>query len=259
MNSHAFIKREALFRFYAELNDFLPQRHRQCDHRIRFIGRPAVKDLIEAQQVPHTEVDLILVNGNPVSFRHSLKGGERVSVYPVFERLDIQSVNRLRPAPLRHPCFIADVHLGKLARYLRILGLDVMYQNDYEDETIIAVSQQTRRIILTRDLGILKNSRVTHGYWLRNTDPVKQLKEVVQALQLESNFKPFTRCCVCNGQLQSVRAEQIWHLIQPDTRRYYDTFYQCDACLQVFWKGSHYARILAQLMEEGIDLQVDST
>ncbi len=208
--------------------------------------------------MPHTEVDLILVNGKPVSFSHPVRGGERVAVYPVFERFDIQSMNRLRPVPLRHPRFIADVHLGRLARYLRILGLDVLYQNDYEDKTIIAVSQQTHRIILTRDLGILKNSRVTHGYWLRNTDPVKQLKEVAQSLQLESNFKPFTRCCVCNGQLQSVSAEQIWHRIPPDTRRYYDTFYQCDECLQVFWKGSHYARILAQLKEEGIKLQLDS-
>ena len=126
--------------------------------------------------MPHTEVDLILVNGESVGFGHRLQCGERVSVYPVFERLDIHSVNRLRAEPLREPCFIADVHLGRLARYLRILGLDVVYRNDFADEAIIAISQQAHRIILTRDLGILKNGRVTHGYWIRNTQPLVQLK-----------------------------------------------------------------------------------
>ena len=242
-SSHPFIHRQARFRFYAELNDYLPlvQRFKPTVHR--FIGTPSVKDMIEAQQVPHTEVDLILVNGNSVNFAHRLKGEEKVSVYPVFERLDLKGLQRLRPKPLRQTRFIADVHLGKLARYLRILGFDTLYRNDYSDHEIVDIALKEHRIILTRDLGILKYHQVTHGYWPRNTQPRLQLKELIETLQLDKQFKPFTRCSTCNDRLMSVPAEQVQHHLQEQTRLYYTEFYQCRGCRQVYWKGSHYYRL----------------
>lgn len=139
---------------------------------------------------------------SPRSRRHS---GERVAVYPVFERLDIAPLVRLRPRPLRVTRFVVDVHLGTLARYLRLLGFDTLWRNDLDDESIIESALSGPRIILTRDKGILKNGRVTHGYWLRATEPLQQLEEVVRALQLGPDFEPYTRCLECNGLLHGIR------------------------------------------------------
>src|SRR5437868_7866953 len=154
------------FRFYEELNDFLAPALRKCEFPYAFTGTPSVKDAIEAIGVPHTEVDLVLVDGESVDFTRRLTGGERVAVYPVFERLDIAPVTRLRARPLRRTRFVLDVHLGKLARYLRLLGFDSVYRNDYDDHTIVALAHEEQRIILTRDTGLLKHSAVTHGHWL---------------------------------------------------------------------------------------------
>ncbi|MET4694381.1 Mut7-C RNAse domain-containing protein [Endozoicomonas lisbonensis] len=241
--THNFIQRQACFRFYAELNDHLPVSCRYQSKVYRFTGTPSVKDAIEAQQVPHTEVDLILIDGQSSSFDQQISGGERVSVYPVFERLDLGSLQKLRPAPLRNPRFIADVHLGKLTRYLRILGLDTLYRNDFEDEEIVEIALKESRIILTRDLGILKYRRVTHGYWFRNTQPRLQLKELILALQLETQLKPFTRCSLCNDIIKPVAAEQVRHQLQEETRLYYSEFFQCHSCQQIYWKGSHYDKL----------------
>ena len=158
------MRKEAEFRFYEELNDFLPLARRKVDFSCEFAGTPAVVDLVEAIGVPHTEVDLILVDGTSVGFGHRLCGGERVAVYPVFELLDISPLNHLRPEPLREPCFVLDVHLGRLARYLRLLGFDVLYETDYEDAQIAAISCAEGRIVLTRDKGLLKRGAVQRGY-----------------------------------------------------------------------------------------------
>ena len=134
---HSRPTRSAEFLFYEELNDFLPGEQRKVSFRHTFCGTPSVKDTVQAIGIPHTAIDLILVDGRSVDFAHRLRGGERVAVYPVFERLDISPVIRLRPKPLRDTRFILDVHLGKLARYLRMLGFDAAYDRDWDDETII--------------------------------------------------------------------------------------------------------------------------
>jgi len=135
----------AIFRFYAELNDFLPQSRRQTTFKHCFNGGPAVKDTIESLGVPHTEVDLILVDGEPVGFDHLLQDGDRVSVYPRFVTLDLGGIQRLRPEPLRHKRFVLDIHLGKLANYLRMLGVDTLYRNDYADATLAEISRREKR------------------------------------------------------------------------------------------------------------------
>src|SRR5262249_52305094 len=130
----------ASFRLYAELNDFLPPAQRQIPFVYCFNGMPTIKEAIEAVGVPHTEVDLILVNGVSVAFDYRLRDGDSVAVYPVFESFDIAPLLRLRPQPLRETKFILDVHLGKLAKYLRLLGFDTLYRNDYQDPDIIAIA-----------------------------------------------------------------------------------------------------------------------
>lgn len=167
-------------RFYEELNDFLPAEKKKTRFNYEFSGRESVKDLIEAIGIPHTEVDMILVNGKSVDFNYIVQDKDDISVYPVFESFDIKDVQHLRPEPLRNPKFILDVHLGKLARYMRMLGFDSLYENNLNDELIVELSLKEKRTILTRDVGLLKRKNITHGYYIRNTNSEKQIEEVIK-------------------------------------------------------------------------------
>lgn len=233
----------ATFRFYRELNDFLPRSRQQREFEQHFLLSGSVKDAIESIGVPHTEVDLILANGESVDFDYRLRDGDRFSVYPVFESLDISSVTRLRPHPLREPRFVLDCHLGRLARYLRMLGFDSLFRSDYADETLLQISVEQRRILLTRDIGLLKRRQLERGYFVRSTRPRKQLSEVAERLQLQNCMRPFSRCIVCNGDVSPVRKEDIVELLPENTRRFFHEFYQCRNCLRIYWKGSHYERM----------------
>lgn len=237
----------AEFRFYEELNDFLPQDHRKLTIEYRFDGNPGIKDPIEALGVPHSEVDLLVVNGRSVGFDYQLKGGDRVAVYPCFEALDISPVVKLRDAPLRRTSFVLDVHLGKLAKLLRLLGFDTLYRNDYDDPEIVEIAVAEHRIILTRDRRLLFSRKVTHGYFVRSTNSMQQAREIVARLDLAWNIAPFTRCIACNGLVEPVAKEAILPELQPLTIKYYDTFTRCRECRRIYWKGSHYDRLLGFL------------
>lgn len=235
------------FRFYAELNDFLPVEQHQTSFCSPFYGSPSVKDTIQAIGVPHTAIDLILVDGQSAGFSHRLLGGERVAVYPVFERLDISLLTHLRSRPLRCTRFILDAHLGKLARQLRMLGLDATYDREWDDATMIDLSLRQHRIILTRELGILEQSRVTHGYWLRHGEPRQQLREVLLALNLLRQLHPFTRCMGCNGRIHPVDKTVIRGEINLKIFQKFHEFWQCQDCMKIYWRGSHYKRLLRQV------------
>jgi hypothetical protein len=241
--------RLAEFRFYEELNDFLPAERHKTSFRSPFFGSPSVKDTIQAIGVPHTAIDLILVSGRSVDFSHRLRGGERVAVYPVFERLDISPVIRLRPRPLRCTRFILDVHLGKLARYLRMLGFDTVYDPGWDNSTLIDLSLRQERIILTRGLGILKQSRVTHGYWLRHREPRQQLREVLLALDQFRQLQPFARCLDCNGRIDPVDKTVIRGLIDPNIFQRFRELRDCQDCRKIYWRGSHYEPMLQWVSE----------
>lgn len=233
----------AIFRFYGELNDFLPPKHRQCDIEYSFQNTPAVKDAIEALGVPHTEVDLIVVNGQSVGFSYRLCDGDRVAVYPVFESLDILPIVQLREKPLRQIAFVADVHLGKLARLLRLLGFDTLHSNGYDDHEVVALAASEGRIVLTRDRDLLKHNAVTHGYWLRSTDPVEQAREVVRRFNLETLIDPFRRCLVCNGLLAPVDKAEILARIPPRIAVEHNEFFCCTSCQKLYWRGTHYPKL----------------
>jgi uncharacterized protein with PIN domain len=240
---HAPILRTAEFRFYEELNDFLPPARRKVSFVHAFRGTPSVKDTIEALGVPHVEVDLILVDGRSVDFGHRLEGGERVAVYPVFERFDISPILRLRPAPLRNPRFVADVHLGTLARYLRLLGFDTRWRNDLDDPEIVAMARAEARIILTRDRELLCHGDVTHGHWLRATEPVAQLEETLRALDLAGRLRPYTRCLECNGRLRPLERREAALRVPLQVFLVHRDFTRCDGCGRVYWPGSHRRRL----------------
>lgn len=229
-----------LFRFYEELNDFLPAEKVKVEFKHKFRGKVSVKDIIQSFGIPHTEIDLILVNGESVGFDYILSDGDRISVYPVYESFDISNFQKLRPKPLRNPKFILDVHLGKLARLMRMCGFDTIYENDLEDEDIVRRSVKESRTILTRDIGILKRNRVEHGYWIRNTDPEKQILEVMNRFHLSRHLKEFSRCISCNYNLEAVEKDNYKEQIPEKAFKYYDKFYKCTGCSKIYWKGSHY-------------------
>lgn len=230
-------------RFYEELNDFLTKDKRKVSFHHTILPGATVKDVIESFGVPHTEVDLILVNGISIDFNYQLQNNDSISVYPTFESLDISPVIKLRPKPLRQSRFILDVHLGKLARRLRLLGFDTVYENNFNDQEIVQRSVAENRIILTRDVGLLKNKIITHGYWMRQTDPEKQVKEIVQRFDLIKQCNPFTRCLKCNGLLHAVEKQNIQNKLLPHTNKYYQYFVQCQQCLKLYWQGSHYQKL----------------
>lgn len=238
----------AWFRFYEELNDFLALNRRKRSFPHRFSRRASIKDMIESFGVPHTEIELILVNGNSVDFTHIVQDRDYISVYPVFESLDIRPLLRLRPEPLRDPAFVLDTHLGRLARYLRLLGFDVLYRNDATDDELARISSTRQRTLLTRDRRLLHRSIITHGYYVRATDPLEQVGEILTRFDLYGDIDPFSRCTRCNGLLAAVPKETVIHRLEPKTRRYYEDFRICGDCRQIYWKGSHF-RKMSQLIE----------
>jgi uncharacterized protein len=240
--------REATLRFYAQLNDFLPYSRRQVSFQHFFKGEPSIKDMIESLGVPHTEVSVVLVNSEPVNFQYHVQPGDRVSIYPTFTEIDMSSLTPIR-APLPETVrFVADVHLGRLAAYLRMLGFDTAYPENYRDEALAAISSAEDRILLTRDRGLLKRKIVTHGYCVRESDPMKQLEEVLKRFNLIESITRFHRCTHCNGVLRVVDKESLDDETFLQAKQYYDEFRQCEGCGKVYWRGSHYNR-----MDEFID------
>jgi uncharacterized protein len=230
-------------RFYEELNDFLPPERRRRAFTVALNTPRSVKDLVEAQQVPHTEVDLILVDGVSVGFDHPVRGGERVAVYPAFESLNVRTASRLGRPPLREIRFIADVHLGTLARRLRLLGFDCAYEPPWDDAKLAQRSADERRILLTRDRRLLMRAIVSHGICLHSDKPDQQLRELVQRLDLAGEVKPMSRCGACNGLIEGVEANSVRHLIPPRTWHYTQTYYRCTGCGKLYWKGTHWPRL----------------
>ncbi len=240
---HTRMQEQINIRFYEELNDFLSQEQRKIDfnHVLKKTG--SIKDLIESIGVPHTEVDLIIVNGECVNFNYQVQDGDRISVYPVFESLDISPLKHCQPAPLRTTRFVLDVHLGRLAAYLRMLGFDTLYRNDYDDPTLANISADKHRILLTCDLRLLMRKQITHGYFVRARQPQQQILEILSRFDLYSNQRPFTRCMHCNGKTHEVNKQDIEKQLLPKTKKYYDEFYQCEDCGKIYWQGSHFLKM----------------
>jgi len=229
---------KALFQFHRELNDFLPGHYKNLPIEYKFDGKPSIKDSIEAIGIPHTEVDLIIVNEKSVGFDYHMQDEDEASVYPVFNDVDISTKTMLRDKP--PPQFVVDVNLGKLAKLLRMCGFDGVYSNNYTDHGVAQLAESENRIVLTRDRRLLKQRIITHGYWLRSTDPDRQIYEVLRRFDLFSIVKPFNRCLECNGLIKPVEKDEIFDQLEPRTIQYFDEFYQCQDCKKIYWKGSHY-------------------
>lgn len=233
----------ATFRFYAELNDLLPRHRRRVDFQAPFNDKRSVKDMIESLGVPHTEVDLILVNGESVDFSYILEEGDRVSVYPVFEALNIKNATRLRQLPLRRSRFIADSNMGDLVRLMRTLGFDIYFRSGLTNREIIDISNREKRIILTRSRNLLKFRDVTHGILVRPESKLEQARRIIEFLDIKDQAKPFSRCLQCNSLLRRVAKETVMDRIPLKTRGFCDTYSECGSCGKLYWNGTHVTKM----------------
>lgn len=234
---------QAVFRFSAELNDFLPASQRQVYFTHFFKERASIKDTIESLGVPHTEVDCIRVNGQAVDFSYIVQDGDRIDVHPISTAQQLTPLVSVRPALPSILCFVLDVHLGKLASSLRLLGFDTLYRNDYDDEELAEISASQERVLLTRDKGLLMRSLVTYGYYVRATNPEQQVIEVLRRFNLFEKVLPFQRCIRCNGLLEAVAKDSILNQLPEKTRLEINEFHRCCECDQIYWRGSHYERM----------------
>ncbi|CAG9182241.1 Mut7-C ubiquitin/RNAse domain-containing protein [Cupriavidus pinatubonensis] len=239
----------ATFRFYEELNDFLAPDQRRRDLSCPCARAATVKHMIEALGVPHTEVELILVNGESSGFDRMLEDGDRVSVYPKFESLDVSPLLRVRAHPLRIIRFVADAHLGGLAHLLRMMGFDTLYDNHFEDSEIARIAEREGRIVLTRDRELLKRRGITHGCYVRAIKSTPQVREIFQRLDLARSARPFSLCLDCNVPLQPVARDVVADRVPPAVLERHDRFVTCDCCRRVFWEGSHW-RCMRALVDE---------
>ncbi len=228
----------ARFRFHGRLNDFLPLRQKQQFVEYCFQECPGIKDPIETLGIPHPEVGSLQVNDQTTGLDYLLRPGDEVEVY---------SRTWTRGASAADPRFIVDVNLGKLARWLRLLGFDSCWRNDLRDSEVVDISVKEQRVILTRDRRLLFHRQIQYGYWVREVNPDLQVPEVLSLLDLWWDIRPFRRCAICNGLIQVVAKERILDKLEPLTRKYYDDFYQCADCGQIYWKGSHYDKLLKKI------------
>lgn len=223
-------------RFYGPLNDFLAPELRQREQRVELGERASIKDVIESRGVPHPEVELVLVNGERVTMAYVVHDGDRVSVHPRLITLDPRDPGELR--------FVLDGHLGRLAAYLRALGFDTAYDRHADDEQLALRSRAEQRVLLTRDIGLLKRSIVRDGYWLRSTRPAEQLRELDARYALARRARPFSRCLRDNALLVEVDKSAVLARLPPRTRQVYQRFYECPECHRLFWRGSHHDHLL---------------
>ncbi|MBH8565359.1 Mut7-C ubiquitin/RNAse domain-containing protein [Nostoc sp. CENA67] len=233
----------AYFHFSRELNDFLPRHKRHTKIVYSFTERASIKDMIESLGVPHTEVDSIEVNAKSVDFCYIVQDADNINIYPISARNSIYPKIELRPEPLSSIRFVLDIHLGKLATSLRLLGFDTLYRNDYKDEELALISHNESRVLLTRDKGLLMRSLVIYGYYVRNTNPQQQIVEVLQRFDLFNVVSPFQRCLRCNGILEAIAKESIVDQLPETVQLQIDEFHRCQNCGQIYWKGSHYERL----------------
>jgi uncharacterized protein with PIN domain/sulfur carrier protein ThiS len=232
-------------RFYGELGDFVDAARRGVAFECDLSTKRSVKDLIESLGVPHCEAFVVLVDGESVAFDRVIAGGERVAVYPEFSELDATGlVVAGAPSPTDGR-FVLDGHLGRLAAYLRAGGFDVVHDRDAADDAIARVADDEDRVVLTRDVGLLKRSIVRHGRFVRATSPRRQLVEIVRRFRLADRVSPFTRCLRCNTPLVPATKDDARDVVPPRILARFDEFSRCPTCGRAFWRGTHHARIAA--------------
>ena len=221
--------------FAPELHLFVPQARGTGAVRAATDGVSSLGHVVESLGVPLTEVGALVVDGREVPFSHVPAAGESVTVRSVTRP------QRVPGAPLR---FLLDVHLGTLARRLRLLGVDTAYEStDIGDPALAARSAAEQRVMLSRDRGLLRRRELWAGGFVYSTRPEDQLRDVLDRFQPE--LRPWTRCTACNGLLREATKEEVADQLKHGTQRSYDVFAQCTKCGRAYWKGAHHEQLVA--------------
>lgn len=228
----------ARFTFHGELAEFLPRERRRLSFEYACARAATLKNAIEALGIPHTEAAQFLVNGTPATLNRIVRDGDIIEVH-AWNR---QSV----AGPLR---FIADAHLGGLARFLRMLGFDTLHENAIPDADIRRLAHAEQRIVLTRDRELLKCREILFGCYMHALKPEAQLREVAARFDLAAHARPFTLCLCCNLPLDEATEEQVRAYAPEAVLEQYRVFYCCAGCGRIYWEGSHYARMRAVLAD----------
>jgi hypothetical protein len=241
-------------RFYGDLSFFLKRSESGGQVVRRLREKTSIKDVIESCGVPHPEVDLILCDGVPREFGFHLDRDTEVAVYPVSSSLDTHKAHGLQRRHITR--FVADGHLGKLARDLRLLGFDTVYRNDADDTALMHTAIEEQRALLTRDRRLLMHARIRDGYCPRSDFVEDQIVEVMHRFDLRGGVRPYTRCLRCNGALEAVEKSAVMQELEALTKIYYEDFRRCRDCARVYWSGSHFAKLEARI--EGIRARLQS-
>jgi uncharacterized protein with PIN domain len=228
----------AVLSFDAALHRFLAPARRGRPVAVEIDRARSAKDAIESLGVPHTEVGGLSIDGRAAGLEDLLRGGERLAISAQPEAAD--------PAP-EAPRFAADVHLGKLARHLRLAGFDCLWSKDWDDDALVAAAVADKRVVLTRDIGILRRRAVTRGRFVRAVESEAQLAEVVRAFGLRAQLRPFSRCRECNVPLENVSKDDVEALLPEKVRALYTRFRRCPGCKRIYWEGTHFERLRAVL------------
>lgn len=238
-------KNTAQIEFKGTLQDFTGRERVQKS----FYLNPSAKDIIESCGVPQVEVFGLHVNGELKPLTYNVKSEDKLTVIPKEIVTPSAWVGNIRSVEKMPAWFVADVHLGKLARLLRLTGIDTLYNNSADDPEIVKTAVQANRAVLTRDVGLLKYGKLGYGYWLRSDDPDEQLSEVIQYFGLSGKLRPFSRCMICNGHLEAVEKKEVESNLLPGTKDRFEKFKQCSRCGKIYWKGSHYEKLVNKVQE----------
>ncbi len=234
-------------RFHGDLSVFLESKAGDAVIERRLAEKTSIKDVIESCGVPHSEVDLILVDEQTVGFDHTLANDAKVEAFPVGNCRTYRTEKQLQT--IRIVRFVADGHLGSLTRNLRLLGFDVAYRQNAEDRQLLEVMVRENRALLTRDRRLLMHGIVQHGYCPRSQNADEQTIEVVRRFDLSELITPFTRCLRCNAPLEAAAKADIIDKLEPLTKIYYDQFRRCPDCKQIYWMGSHFPKLQRRVEE----------
>lgn len=234
---------------------FLRPENRTFERKLLLTRKASIKDIIESQGVPHTEIGRIVANGQAVDFSFIPRQEQKIELSAIHPPFDVFHPSLLRPHPLAEWRFIVDVNVAKLASLLRMLGFDTAYSRHFSDCSIARLAALEQRIVLSRDIELFKRKQITFGRWIRNTDPDAQLVEVLHFFGIKGPFVPFSRCLKCNRPLEPVPKKEIEYRLEPKTRRYFHHFKICRQCHQIFWRGSHFDEMCHRLENAGITIE----
>ncbi|GAB3440576.1 Mut7-C RNAse domain-containing protein [Streptomonospora sediminis] len=221
-------------RFAAELRFLLAARNRRAEVPAARDSTATAGHLVQSAGVPLTEVGGLAAGGRGVGPGYRPAPGETI---------DVRGITRPQPPPVEPLRFLLDVHLGALARRLRLVGLDTAYRNDLDDDSLTELAGEQRRVLLTQDRRLLHRRALPAGAFVRGRHPDDQMRDVLD--RFAPDLAPWTRCTACNGPLVPAAKEAVTHLLEPGTRATYDTFARCTVCGRVYWPGAHHLRLAA--------------